>query len=72
LVYATDPSTLLVGTAQAQILFNGLAPGYVGLCQMNFVVPGLPAFTTGGNVSSMSIGLTIGGNPANKVVLSVQ
>jgi uncharacterized protein (TIGR03437 family) len=72
LVYATDPSTLLVGTAQAQILFNGLAPGYVGLCQMNFVVPGLPAFTTGGNVSSMSIGLTIGGNPANSVVLSVQ
>jgi uncharacterized protein (TIGR03437 family) len=72
LVYATDPSTLLVGTAQAQILFNGLAPGYVGLCQMNFVVPGLPAFTTGGSVSSSPLGLTIGGNPANKVVLSVQ
>jgi uncharacterized protein (TIGR03437 family) len=72
LVYATDQSTLMVGNSQAQILFNGLAPGYVGLCQMNFVVPGLPALIAGGNVSSSPIGLTVGGNPANSVVLSVQ
>lgn len=72
LVYALDQSTLLVGDAQAQILFNGLAPGFVGLCQMNFVVPGPPSQQTGGGVSSSSVSLTVGGNAANSVVLSVQ
>jgi len=72
LIYATDPSTLFVGASQAQILFNGLAPGFVGLCQMNFVVPGPPSQQTGGGVSSSSVSLTVGGNAANSVVLSVQ
>ena len=72
LIYATSPASITVGSATAQILFNGAAPGSVGECQMDFVVPGLPSAVIGGSVSSMSIGLTIGGNPANSVVLSVQ
>ena len=36
---ATSPTTVIVGGAQAQVLFSGLAPGYVGLWQINAVLP---------------------------------
>jgi uncharacterized protein (TIGR03437 family) len=35
--------TVTVGTATAQLQFAGLAPGFTGLYQVNFVVPSLPA-----------------------------
>jgi uncharacterized protein (TIGR03437 family) len=36
---ATVPVRVFVGEAEAQVLFAGLAPEFVGLCQINFVVP---------------------------------
>jgi len=36
---ATSPTTVIIGGAQAQVLFSGLAPGYVGLWQINAVLP---------------------------------
>jgi len=39
LAYTADPSQLVVAGQQARILFSGLGPGFVGLYQINFVVP---------------------------------
>jgi uncharacterized protein (TIGR03437 family) len=36
---ATAPTTVTIGGAQAQVLFSGLAPGFVGLWQLNVVLP---------------------------------
>jgi uncharacterized protein (TIGR03437 family) len=36
---ATAPTTVTIGGAQAQALFSGLAPGFVGLWQLNVVLP---------------------------------
>lgn len=36
---ATAPTTITIGGAQAQVLFSGLAPGFVGLWQLNVVLP---------------------------------
>jgi uncharacterized protein (TIGR03437 family) len=35
--------SVTIGTATAQTQFAGLAPGFAGLYQVNFVVPSLPA-----------------------------
>jgi uncharacterized protein (TIGR03437 family) len=69
-VYATAQTSLSVGGASAQILFNGLAPGYAGLCQLNFVVPKIAG--AGGNVTSSPVALTVASVPANQVVLAVE
>lgn len=39
LSYTTQTATATVGGQNAQILFAGLAPGYVGLYQVNLIVP---------------------------------
>jgi len=39
----TLPTTVTVGGMSAPVLFAGLAPGFVGLVQVNFEVPALPA-----------------------------
>jgi uncharacterized protein (TIGR03437 family) len=39
---ATAPTTVTIGGAQAQVLFSGLAPGFVGLWQLNIALPSLP------------------------------
>ena len=38
-VYATLPITAMIGDALASVPFNGLAPGFAGLCQLNLIVP---------------------------------
>jgi uncharacterized protein (TIGR03437 family) len=39
LAQVTSPFSATIGTATAQVSFAGLAPGFVGLLQMNIVVP---------------------------------
>jgi len=44
LAYTIDPVDVFVGNERCQVLFSGLAPGFVGLYQVNFRLPGdLPA-----------------------------
>jgi uncharacterized protein (TIGR03437 family) len=58
--------TVTVGGVPATVSFSGLAPGYVGLYQINVQVPsGAP---TGPNVP---IVLTIGGVPSNTATIAV-
>jgi uncharacterized protein (TIGR03437 family) len=71
LIYATAQTVLTVGAVPVVPMFNGLAPGYVGLCQINFVVP-QSAQTGSGGVSSPTLGLSVAGQAANQVVLPVQ
>jgi uncharacterized protein (TIGR03437 family) len=59
--------TLLIGGTPAQILFSGLSPQFVGLNQINFIVPAVPA----GN--SIPIQLVGGGiTSTNQVVIAIQ
>jgi uncharacterized protein (TIGR03437 family) len=39
LAYTTSPLHVFVGGEEARVYFSGLTPGYVGLYQVNFVVP---------------------------------
>ncbi len=41
--YTNASVTVTVGTATAKLQFAGLAPGFAGLYQVNFIVPSLPA-----------------------------
>lgn len=38
----TSPVSLNIGGNEAQVLFAGLAPGLLQVCQINFVMPGVP------------------------------
>ena len=40
LAYTTEPFDVLVNGELSQVIFSGLAPGFVGLYQINFRVPG--------------------------------
>ena len=44
LAYTTDPFDVLVNGELCEVLCSGLAPGFVGLYQINFRVPGDAAF----------------------------
>jgi uncharacterized protein (TIGR03437 family) len=54
-----------VGGQPAPIAFAGLAPGFVGLLQMNIVMPDVPA-------GEQTFDVTIGGVASNRTVLSVR
>jgi uncharacterized protein (TIGR03437 family) len=62
----TSPATMTIDGLPADIQFAGIAPGFVGLNQINVVVPGLARTNAADPVV-----LTINGVPANPVTLPV-
>jgi uncharacterized protein (TIGR03437 family) len=59
--------TVTIGNVAAQGLFSGLAPGFVGLYQVNALVPvGVPSG------DSVPVSITIGGVTSNTVTIAVQ
>jgi uncharacterized protein (TIGR03437 family) len=63
---AVSPVTAQIGSATAVVSFTGLAPGWVGLVQMNIVVPS----TLASGVYPLSI--TIDGQAANSATIAVK
>jgi uncharacterized protein (TIGR03437 family) len=61
------PLTVTIGGQSAAVLFSGLAPGFVGLYQVNVTVP---ANAPSGN--AVPLVLTIGGVSSNTVTMAVQ
>ena len=59
--------TVIIGGAQAQVTYSGLAPGFAGLYQVNAVVP--DAAVSG---DSVGLSVTIGGVVSNTVTIAVQ
>jgi uncharacterized protein (TIGR03437 family) len=59
------PILAQVGGMPADIAFAGLAPGFVGLLQMDIIIPEVDA-------GEQSLDVSIGGVSANRTVLSVQ
>ena len=58
--------TVTIGGVKSSVIFSGLAPGYVGLYQVNALVP---AGVTPG--SAVSVVLQIGGVTSNTVTIAV-
>jgi len=54
-----------IGSTTAQVSFAGLAPGFVGLLQMNIVVP------SGLSQGNYPLAVTIGGQTSNSATISV-
>lgn len=73
LIYATLPAQVTIGDALAQNLFNGLAPGFSGLCQFNIVVPVPVSGTTSPATTIMTspMVLSVNHQAANQLVLPV-
>jgi uncharacterized protein (TIGR03437 family) len=62
---ATSSSSATIGSAPAKVSFAGLAPGFVGLVQVNIVVPsGLPK-------GDYPLTVTIAGQDSNSALVSV-
>jgi len=58
--------TVSIGGQSAQVIFAGLAPGFVGLFQLNVVVP------TGTALGNVPVVVSIGGASSNTVTVAVQ
>jgi uncharacterized protein (TIGR03437 family) len=67
LSYTQNTVTATVGGKNAQVMFAGLAPGYVGLYQVNVTVPaGIPAS------SAVPLVLTVAGANSAPVTVALQ
>ena len=67
LSYTTTTPIVKIGGVSANLLFSGLAPGYVGLYQVNAQVPaGLAAN------SAVPVVISIGGGNSNTVTIAIQ
>lgn len=65
LAQVTSSYSATIGGAPAKVVFAGLTPGFVGLLQMNIVVP------TGLAKGDYPLAVTIAGEPSNSVTVSV-
>jgi minor extracellular serine protease Vpr len=63
----TAPTRVTIGGVEVAASFSGLAPGFVGLYQVNTVVPA--NVPTG---SAVPVTVTIGGVSSNTVFIAVQ
>jgi len=64
LSYPVAPVELKIASVPAEIQFAGLAPGFVGLLQVNFRVPAVAP-------GQLSVEVTVGGVVANLATLSI-
>ncbi|MCH7978520.1 MAG: hypothetical protein IH935_06025, partial [Acidobacteria bacterium] len=62
----TDP-TVTIGDVEAAVVFSGLAPGFVGLYQVNVQVP-----SNAPTGDAVPVVLTIGGVASNTVTIAVE
>jgi uncharacterized protein (TIGR03437 family) len=60
------PATAVIGDKEAEILFLGLTPGFVGLTQANLIIPA--DSMVGANVPVV---ITIDGQPSNTMVIAI-
>jgi uncharacterized protein (TIGR03437 family) len=67
LSYTTATPTVMIGGAEASVLFSGLAPGSVGEYQVNALVPAGSA-----KGSAVQVVIAIGGASSNIVTIAVQ
>jgi len=65
LAQAMSQSSATIGPLPAQVSFTGLAPGFVGLTQMNIIVP------TGLAPGDYPLTVTIGGQTSNAGIVSI-
>ncbi len=65
LLRAKGPVEVQLGTARFEPLFAGLAPGFVGLYQVNLVVPRL-------NPTAYSLRIVVRGTTSNPVIVTVR
>lgn len=65
LVYLNSGSSATIGSSTAQVAFAGLAPGFVGLVQVNIVVP------SGLATGTYPLTVTIGSETSNSATISV-
>ena len=56
-----------IGTASATVLFSGLAPGFVGLYQVNVQIP-----DTAPSGDTVNVSLTIGGVTSNTATIAIE
>ena len=62
----TSSYSATIGSAAAQVTFAGLAPGYIGLVQMNIVVPSTL------NPGTYPLTITIGSETSNSATIAVK
>lgn len=67
LVLTRVQPTVTIGGQAARVLFSGMAPGYVGLWQINAEVP--PNVPPG---PAVPMTITAGGIPSNTVTIAVE
>jgi adhesin/invasin len=67
LIYTQVQPTVTIGGVNAAVQFSGLAPGFVGVWQINAVVP--PTVTPG---STVSLSVTAGGIQSNTATIAVK
>lgn len=65
LARATQPVELRIGDSVATVLFAGMTPGFIGLAQVNFVVPELEP-------GDYPMELTVGGKASNRPLFTVR
>jgi adhesin/invasin len=58
------PTTAVIGSANATVLGSVLCPGFVGLLQVNIVVPEIAA-------GDQTVVVAIGGSASNSAVISI-
>jgi adhesin/invasin len=66
LTNATSAVTAKVGSADATVSFTGLTPGFIGLVQMNIVVP------SGLAPGVYPLSVTIDGQTSNSATIAVK
>ncbi len=65
LSYVVAPVTATIGFQSADVLFAGLAPGFVGLTQANIRVPVIPS-------GIQPVTIVVGGVPSNTPVIAIR